>query len=60
MPPEDPCALLEQLDPAAIRHRIAELDRERAALVVLLRAADARKRVARHGRVGGEEAPNVS
>jgi hypothetical protein len=43
MPLDDPHALLEQLDPAAIRVRIAELDRERAAWMVLLRAADTRR-----------------
>jgi hypothetical protein len=55
MPLNDPHALLEQLDPAVIRTRIAELDRERAALVILLRAADARKRAPRPDRGGAEE-----
>jgi hypothetical protein len=34
---------LADLDPADLRQRIAELDRQRAALVVLLRAARARQ-----------------
>lgn len=34
--------LLTELDPADLRQRIAELDRERSALVVLLRATTAR------------------
>jgi hypothetical protein len=37
--PNDPVALVRQLDAAAIRSRLEDLDRERAALLVLLRAA---------------------
>jgi hypothetical protein len=37
--PTDPVALVRQLDPAAIRARLEDLSRERAALLVLLRAA---------------------
>lgn len=37
--PDDPVALVRRLDPAAIRRRLADLDNERAALRVLLRAA---------------------
>jgi hypothetical protein len=39
-----PSAILEQLDAAELRRRLAELDAERAALLVLLRAARARER----------------
>jgi len=35
--------ILSELDPAELRQRIAELDRERSALAVLLRAAVARQ-----------------
>jgi hypothetical protein len=35
----DPLAIVRQLDAAAIRERIQTLDRERDALMVLLRAA---------------------
>lgn len=38
-PPTDPAELVRQLDPDTIRERIDALDRERAALMVLLRAA---------------------
>jgi hypothetical protein len=38
-PPTDPVTLVRQLDPAAIRTRLEDLSRERAALLVLLRAA---------------------
>jgi hypothetical protein len=37
--PPDPIELVRQLDAATIRHRLDTLDRERAALLVLLRAA---------------------
>jgi hypothetical protein len=40
----DPVALIEQLDAADLRRQIAELDRQRRALAVLLRAAAARER----------------
>jgi hypothetical protein len=35
----DPAALVRQLDPDSIRERIDAIDRERKALLVLLRAA---------------------
>jgi hypothetical protein len=35
--------LVADLDPADLRHRIAELDRQRSALAVLLRSAIARQ-----------------
>ena len=35
----DPVAVVRGLDPAAIRQRLRDLDDQRAALVVLLRAA---------------------
>ncbi len=38
-PPTDPAALVLQLDPATIRERIDTIDRERKALLILLRAA---------------------
>ena len=37
--PADPAELVRQLDPIAIRHRLDAIDRERQALLVLLRAA---------------------
>jgi hypothetical protein len=40
----DPVALVDQLEPDAIRTRLAELDRQSRALRVLLRAAVARER----------------
>ena len=40
----DPVGLVEQLDAAIIRRQIAELEKKRRALVVLLRAAVARER----------------
>ncbi|MBI1913617.1 MAG: hypothetical protein HYS12_02510 [Planctomycetes bacterium] len=42
--PFDPQALLESLDAARLTARLRELDRERRALLVLLRAARARQR----------------
>jgi hypothetical protein len=41
---DDPIALIEQLDAPALRNRILELDRQRQALIILLRAASARGR----------------
>lgn len=38
-PLTDPVALVRQLDAGAIRKRLDDLDRERGALLVLLRAA---------------------
>jgi hypothetical protein len=43
----DPVALVDALEPAAIRARIADLERQSRALRVLLRAAVARERRAR-------------
>jgi len=40
----DPAALVEQLDAAIIRRQLAELEKKRRALLVLLRAALARER----------------
>ncbi len=37
--PTDPVELVRQLDAGVIRNRLDDLDRERAALMVLLRAA---------------------
>lgn len=37
--PPDPVALLRQLDAGTIRERLAAIERERRALLVLLRAA---------------------
>jgi hypothetical protein len=42
--PTDAVALIERLDPDAIRNRLAELDRQSRALRVLLRSALARQR----------------
>jgi hypothetical protein len=60
MPLDNPCALLDQLEPTAIRNRIAELDRERAALLVLLRAVDARRGASAPGRPAGKEATRAT
>jgi hypothetical protein len=38
-PTADPVRLLDQLDPDALRGRLDQIDRERRALLVLLRAA---------------------
>jgi hypothetical protein len=43
----DPVALVDSLEPVAIRDRLAELDRQSRALRVLLRAAVARERQTR-------------
>jgi hypothetical protein len=43
-PTLDPVALVRQLDIAAIRNRLDDLTRERAALLVLLRAAQRAQR----------------
>jgi hypothetical protein len=40
----DPVALVDQLEPDALRAQLAELDRQSRALRVLLRAAIARER----------------
>jgi hypothetical protein len=42
--PTDPVTLVRQLDADAIRNRLDDLDRERAALMVLLRAAQRAQR----------------
>ena len=39
IPANDPVELVRQLDPLQIRHRLNDLDRERKALIVLLRAS---------------------
>jgi hypothetical protein len=39
--PADPVALVRQIDPDHIRHRLKALESERQALLVLLRAARA-------------------
>jgi hypothetical protein len=41
--PADPVAILRQLDPDQIRERLATMERERQALLVLLRAASRNK-----------------
>ncbi len=50
--PIDPVALIKQLDADAIRCRLAELSRERQALLVLLRAALAARRPQQRDRPG--------
>ena len=47
--PTDPVQLVRQLDAEAIRNRIDDLDRERDALLVLLRAAQRAQRAATKG-----------
>ncbi len=42
--PNDPVALVRQLDAEAISNRIRDLDSERDALMVLLRAAQRKRR----------------
>jgi hypothetical protein len=42
--PTDPVQLVRQLDAEAIRNRLEDLDREREALLVLLRAAQRAQR----------------
>jgi hypothetical protein len=54
--PSTPRELLESLDADQLRHRLDELDRERAAIIVLLRAARARRRRRRPDGTDGEEA----
>jgi hypothetical protein len=48
-------ALVESLDPEAIRDQLAELDRQSRALRVLLRSAQARQRAADRRIRSGEE-----
>ena len=55
----DPLALLDQLDAAALRRRLDQLDRERSALMVLLRAARARERAARPSPPPPEDTPHA-
>jgi hypothetical protein len=50
--PPDPVAIVRQLDPDDIEQRLDEMEREREALIVLLRAARARRR--RERKVAGE------
>lgn len=52
----DPIRIIRELDVLAIRARLDELDRERAALLVLLRAA----RRATPGEVPAPKRPSVS
>jgi hypothetical protein len=54
-PTADPVGLLGQLSADVIRARMAELDAQRRALAVLLRAAAARERAERK-----REAPHVA
>ena len=56
-PPNDPVALVRQLDAEAIRSRLDDLDRERAALMVLLRAAQRARRDDPDVRRGGKGSP---
>lgn len=42
--PSDPVSLIRQLDPHLIRQRLSEMEKQRQALLVLLRAALAAKR----------------
>jgi hypothetical protein len=51
----DPVALVEQLDAAIIRRQLAELEKKRRALLVLLRAAVARERTEGATRTALEE-----
>jgi hypothetical protein len=48
-PPPDPIALIRQLDPDGIRNRLAQMEQERQALLVLLRAALAARPAGRRG-----------
>jgi hypothetical protein len=59
MDASDPINLVDQLNAAAIRERIITLDRQRAALIVLLRAAQARERSARGKRLSSGESREV-
>lgn len=52
--PADPIMLVNQLDAEAIRNRIDDLDRERDALLVLLRAAQRAKRKEARGRTASQ------
>jgi hypothetical protein len=47
--PDDPVQLVRQLDAEAIRDRLDDLDREREALLILLRAAQRAQRPDRKG-----------
>jgi hypothetical protein len=51
--PHDPVQLVEQLDPDAIAARLDELDREAAALRVLLRSTRARQAATSRRRTAG-------
>jgi hypothetical protein len=44
VPIPDPTAVVEALDPQAIRAKLEDLDRQRSAWLILLRAALARRR----------------
>jgi len=56
LPPTDPVTLVRTLDPDEIRRHLAENDHERRALLVLLRAALARKRAEVRAGQGGSHA----
>jgi hypothetical protein len=57
----DPATLVENLDPDKIREQLAELDRQSAALRVLLRSALARQRGrAPRSPLPGKEARNAA
>ncbi len=51
--PADPVELVRQLDPEVIRNRLEELDRERNALLVLLRRPACAPRPAAKGQRAG-------
>jgi hypothetical protein len=50
--PADPVTLVRQLDADALRARLDDLDREREALLILLRAAQRARRPAAPGKEG--------
>jgi hypothetical protein len=53
MTPFDPAAILNQLRSQELRTRLAQLDRERSALIILLRAALAQERRRRSSKRSG-------
>jgi hypothetical protein len=60
MDPAELDRLLTRLTPAELRERIAELDRQRNALAVLLRAVSARQLGRAPGPAKPKEVPNVT
>ena len=59
---DDPIAMVESLDPEALRAEMRDLEARRDSLRVLLRAANARNRrkpVARPDSLGGREASHA-